>query len=171
MVTAMDQRMEQAFLRWMNASLEDPDLVRDLESIRGNEGEIYDRFYRDLEFGTGGLRGVLGAGSNRMNIYTVRQATQGLADYLLEQYESPTVAIAHDSRIKSDLFARTAAQVLAANGIGVWLYRELMPTPSLSYACLLYTSWENSCSGLPALRSSRRGRGSWRRPASPNRGS
>ena len=130
----MDQRMEQAFLRWMNASLEDPDLVRDLESIRGNEGEIYDRFYRDLEFGTGGLRGVLGAGSNRMNIYTVRQATQGLADYLLEQYESPTVAIAHDSRIKSDLFARTAAQVLAANGIGVWLYRELMPTPSLSYA-------------------------------------
>ena len=130
----MDAKIEKAYLRWRDAALEDPDLTRDLESVKGDEREIYDRFYRDLEFGTGGLRGVLGAGSNRMNIYTVRQATQGLADFLRERYEAPAVAIAHDSRIKSDLFARTAAQVLAANGISVWLYRELMPTPSLSYA-------------------------------------
>ena len=95
---------------------------------------IRDRFYRNLEFGTGGLRGVIGAGTNRMNIYTVRHATQGLANYVNEEYSNPSVAIAYDSRIKSDIFAKNAASVLAANGIKVYIYNELMPTPMLSYA-------------------------------------
>lgn len=93
-----------------------------------------DRFYRDLEFGTGGLRGVIGAGTNRMNIYTVRRATQGFADYLNQEYTNPSVAISYDSRIKSDVFSKAAAEVLAANGIKVHIYSELMPTPCLSWA-------------------------------------
>lgn len=109
-------------------------MTEELASIEGNENEIYERFYRSLEFGTAGLRGVLGAGTNRMNIYTVRQATQGLADYLKEAYDSASVAIAYDSRNNSDVFARETACVLAGNGIQVHLYRELMPTPMLSYA-------------------------------------
>ena len=96
--------------------------------------ELIECFYRDLEFGTGGLRGVIGAGTNRINVYTVGQATQGLADYLNEAFENPSVAIAYDSRIKSDVLAKTAAGVLAANGIKVYIYPELMPTPMLSFA-------------------------------------
>ena len=119
---------------WLKNATKDADLVTELESIKGNNEEISDRFYRSLEFGTGGLRGVIGAGTNRMNIYTVAQATQGLANYLNETFDEPTVAIAYDSRIKSDLFAKTAAGVLAANGIKVYIYDELMPTPMLSYA-------------------------------------
>ncbi len=119
---------------WCEKATGDEDLVKELESVKGNEAEINDRFYRSLEFGTGGLRGVIGAGTNRMNIYTVNQATQGLADYLKENFENPSVAIAHDSRIKSDLFARSAASVLAANGIKVYFYKELVPTPMLSFA-------------------------------------
>ncbi|MCI9576002.1 MAG: phospho-sugar mutase [Clostridiales bacterium] len=120
--------------RWLTQSLEDPDLTEELESIQGNPAEINDRFYRDLEFGTGGLRGVIGAGTNRINIYTVRKATQGLANYLNKQGAGASVAIAYDSRIKSDVFAKAAAEVLAANGIHAHIYRELMPTPALSYA-------------------------------------
>ena len=119
---------------WDAQQLEDPKLREELEEIRGNETEIYDRFYRELEFGTAGLRGVLGVGTNRMNIYTVRKATQGLADYLKEHFTNPTAAIGYDSRINSTLFAQQAACVLAANGITTHLYRELMPTPALSYA-------------------------------------
>ena len=119
---------------WLKNAKNDPDIQKELESIKGNDDEILDRFYRSLEFGTGGLRGVIGAGTNRMNIYTVAQATQGLANFLNDTYEEPSVAIAYDSRIKSDLFAKTAAGVLAANGIRVYIYSELMPTPMLSYA-------------------------------------
>lgn len=120
--------------RWMQTELDDPDLKKELEEIRDQPKEIRDRFYRDLAFGTGGLRGIIGAGTNRMNVYTVRKATQGLACYLKKRSESPSVAIAYDSRIKSDLFARQAAAVLAANGVRACLYPWLSPTPTLSYA-------------------------------------
>ncbi|NLT08190.1 MAG: phospho-sugar mutase [Ruminococcus sp.] len=119
---------------WCKNAKEDPDLLTELESIKGDNDAINDRFYRDLEFGTGGLRGVIGAGSNRMNIYTVRRATQGFADYLNQEYKNPSVAISYDSRIKSDVFSKAAAEVLAANGIKVHIYTELMPTPCLSFA-------------------------------------
>ena len=119
---------------WCEKATADADLLPEHESVKGNEDEILDRFYKNLEFGTAGLRGVIGAGTNRMNIYTVNQATQGLADYLNEDFKNPSVAIAYDSRIKSDVFARSAACVLAANGIEVYLYPELVPTPMLSYA-------------------------------------
>lgn len=119
---------------WLKNAINDPDLTAELESIRGKDDEILDRFYRSLEFGTGGLRGVIGAGTNRMNVYTVAQATQGLADYLNEEFDEPTVAVGYDSRIKSQLFAETAAGVLAANGIRVYIFPELMPTPLVSYA-------------------------------------
>ena len=109
----------QLYTRWLSQQMDDPDLAVELKDIQGNEEEIHDRFYRELEFGTAGLRGVIGAGTNRMNIYTVRRATQGLADYINEKYQSPKIAIAYDSRIKSDLFAREAAAVLAANGLHV----------------------------------------------------
>ncbi len=119
---------------WREKAVLDNDLQEELSSIDGNEEEILDRFYKNLEFGTGGLRGVIGAGTNRMNVYTVAQATQGLADYLNETFDEPTVAIAYDSRIKSDVFAECAAGVLAANGVKVYIYPELMPTPMLSFA-------------------------------------
>lgn len=124
----------ELYTRWLSKEMEDPDLTKELADIRGNEEEIHERFYRDLEFGTAGLRGIIGVGTNRMNIYTVRHATQGLADYINEKYDSPRIAIAYDSRIKSDLFAKEAAAVLAANGIHVYIYNELMPTPMLSFA-------------------------------------
>ena len=119
---------------WLKKTAENEELRRELESIADDSNAIEDRFYRDLEFGTGGLRGVLGAGTNRMNVYTVAKATQGYANYLTAQSDKPSVAIAYDSRIHSDLFARTAARVFAANGIKVHLYPKLMPTPSLSFA-------------------------------------
>lgn len=116
--------------------LDDKDLTAELESVKDKPEEINDRFYRDLEFGTGGLRGVIGAGTNRMNVYTVRKATQGMANYLLEHAGSKpqSVAIAHDSRIKGVAFAQQSAAVLAANGIKAYLYPQLMPTPALSFA-------------------------------------
>ncbi len=120
--------------RWCSRKLDDPDLTAELKAIRGRKDEIRDRFYRDLAFGTGGLRGVLGAGTNRMNIYTVRRATQGLANYLKKHGEKPSVAIAYDSRIKSDLFSKEAASVLAANGVSAHIYPWLSPTPTLSWA-------------------------------------
>ena len=119
---------------WLEQTKNDPDLHEELVSIEGKEDEITDRFYRSLEFGTAGLRGVIGAGTNRMNVYTVNQATQGLASYLLDEFQNPSVAIAYDSRICSDVFARSAAGVLAANGVHVYIYPELVPTPMLSFA-------------------------------------
>ena len=119
---------------WSEQTLEDKDLNEELAAIAGDVDAISDRFYQALEFGTGGLRGVIGAGTNRMNIYTVRQATQGIANYLNADYQSPRVAISYDSRIKSDVFAREAAKVFAANGVKVYLYDRLMPTPCLSFA-------------------------------------
>lgn len=120
--------------RWLDYPLEDLALTNELAGIKGKDDEIFDRFYQDLSFGTAGLRGVIGAGSNRMNIYTVRRATQGMAEYLQERFGGGSVAISYDSRINSDLFAKEAARVLAASGIKAYLYRELMPTPALSFA-------------------------------------
>lgn len=120
--------------RWQNLAVDDPDLQKELADLMPDSVETEDRFYRELAFGTGGLRGVIGAGSNRINIYTVQKATQGLAAYILAAGLPRRVAVAHDSRIKSDLFAREAARVLAANGITAYLYPQLMPTPALSYA-------------------------------------
>lgn len=122
------------YSEWLEKATADPDLKAELESIKGNDDEILDRFYRCLEFGTAGLRGVIGAGTNRMNYYTVCQATQGLSDYLNAKYDKPSIAIGYDSRIKSDYFSKEAAKVLAANGIKVYLFKELEPTPCLSFA-------------------------------------
>lgn len=119
---------------WCKKAAGDPDLIKELESIKGNEEAISDAFYKDLEFGTGGLRGVIGAGTNRMNVYTVGKASQGLAAYVNSVSENGSIAVAYDSRIKSDLFAKTAASIFAANGIKVYIYKELMPTPMLSFA-------------------------------------
>ena len=112
----------------------DPTLAKELAEMDGNDNEILERFYSKLKFGTAGLRGVLGVGTNRMNIYTVNQATQGIAEYLLSEFENPSVAIAYDSRINSELFAKETAGVFAANGVKVYCYKELVPTPMLSYA-------------------------------------
>lgn len=130
----MTTNVKSKWSLWNSRKLKDVDLEKELALISGDEAAITDRFYKDLEFGTGGLRGVIGAGTNRMNIYTVAKATQGYADYLNQNVSAPSVAIAYDSRIKSAEFARVAAQVFAANGIRVHIYRELMPTPALSFA-------------------------------------
>ena len=126
------------YKRWAVAELEDPDLTRELKEIAGDDEQIKDRFAVALKFGTAGLRGVLGAGTNRMNIYVVRQATQGLANWVKTQGGSQSVAISYDSRINSDVFAKTAACVLAANGIHVRIYDALMPVPALSFATRYY---------------------------------
>ena len=120
--------------KWLTNATQDFDLIEELQSIKGNDSEISDRFYRSLEFGTAGLRGIIGAGTNRMNIYTVGAASQGLAEYVNSITPNGKVAIAYDSRIKSDLFAKHAASVFAANGVTVYLYPELAPTPMLSFA-------------------------------------
>ena len=125
---------QQTLDLWLSRAGEDPDLTAELESVRNDADAVTDRFYRDLEFGTGGLRGVIGAGTNRMNIHTIRRATQGLADYINAEGLPRQVAIGHDSRIKGELFSREAARVLAANGITAWLYPRLEPTPALSWA-------------------------------------
>lgn len=122
-----------SYKEWCQNATEDSDLISELESIKDNSEEIHERFYTSLAFGTAGLRGIIGAGTNRMNIYVVRQATQGLANYILQKYGKGSVAISHDSRIKADLFMIEAAKVLAANGIKVYITRELQPTPVLSY--------------------------------------
>ncbi|MBQ1995200.1 MAG: phospho-sugar mutase [Clostridia bacterium] len=126
--------IDKLYALWKEKAVLDKDLIDELNDIEGKENEIEDRFYQSLTFGTAGLRGIIGAGTNRMNVYTVNQATQGLATFLLSEYENPSVAIAYDSRIKSDLFAKSAAGVLAANGIKVYIYKELVPTPMLSFA-------------------------------------
>lgn len=121
------------YKKWCQKACEDKDITSELEEIKDNDNEIYERFYKALEFGTAGLRGIIGAGTNRMNIYVVRQATQGLANYVLSKYSKGSVAISHDSRIKADVFMIEAAKVLAANGIKVYITKELQPTPVLSY--------------------------------------
>ena len=128
----MTEKMQ--YQRWLDFPLEDPALKEELLSIKDQDEEIFDRFYQELAFGTAGLRGVLGAGTNRMNIYTVRKATQGMADYLNEKYPQSSIAISYDSRINSRLFAEETARVMAANGITAYLYDQLMPTPALSFA-------------------------------------
>ena len=126
------------YKRWAAAELEDPALTAELQKIEGQDEEIKDRFAVALKFGTAGLRGVLGAGSNRMNIYVVRQATQGLANWVKTQGGNQLVAVSYDSRINSDVFAKETARVLAANGIKVRIYDALMPVPALSFATRFY---------------------------------
>ena len=130
----MDYRKE--YERWMKQAAMDEDIVEELRSM--DDAKMEDAFYRDLAFGTGGLRGVIGAGTNRINIYTIAKASQGLADYLKKNFEEPSVAIGYDSRIKSDVFAKAAAEVLAANGVKVRIYSALMPVPALSFATRYY---------------------------------
>lgn len=135
MVKSMKETIQKEYLRWKTLA-DDQDVAAELQSMDGNEEQIEDAFYRNLAFGTGGLRGVIGAGTNRMNIYTVAKASQGLADYVNKQFapNKRSIAISYDSRIRSDIFARVAAGVFAANGIQSYIYKELMPTPCLSYA-------------------------------------
>ena len=131
----MDYKKE--YTRWCAlAKGLDTDVEQELAAIRGEEEKIQDAFYRDLAFGTGGLRGVIGAGTNRMNVYTVAKASQGLANYVRKHFAAADrrIAVSRDSRIKSDLFAETAARVFAANGIDVYMYEDIMPTPCLSFA-------------------------------------
>lgn len=126
--------IREEYNRWLENATLDPDLIRELKEIKDDEAAINDAFYTELSFGTAGLRGVIGAGTNRMNIYTVGKATQGLSQYVKSVSDKPSVAIAYDSRIKSEDFARASAEILAANGVKVYIYKELMPTPMLSYA-------------------------------------
>jgi len=146
------QDFNQMLHKWIEKEDLDKELKEELLLLR-DQNEINDRFYKDLEFGTGGLRGILGAGTNRMNIYTVRKVTQGLSDYInkyygenFEKYKGkyPAVAIGYDSRINSKLFATEAARVLAANNIKTYIYSELMPTPALSFAVRYY----KCCAGI-----------------------
>ena len=129
---------QDEYRRWLQADLADCDLHNELRQIEGDEEAIRDRFAVSLQFGTAGLRGTLGAGTNRMNIWVVRQATQGVADWVRTQGGTQTVAISYDSRLKGWTFARDAAGVLAANGIHVRIYDELMPVPALSFATRYY---------------------------------
>lgn len=131
----MTERTREIYKDWLNQNLEDTELTKELEAISQDAKAIEERFYKDLEFGTGGLRGIMGAGSNRMNTYTVSRATQGYCGYLKKKYSGEIhVSIAYDSRLNSEYFAKTASGVFAANGIIVHIYPELMPTPSLSFA-------------------------------------
>lgn len=125
--------IQSRFTLWKEKAVDDPDLISELSGLQ-DEKEIFERFYRDLEFGTGGLRGVIGAGTNRMNIYVIRRATQGLCNYLKGTNLPQSIAIGYDSRIKSDLFAMEAARVIAANGLTAYIYPRLEPTPTLSWA-------------------------------------
>ena len=136
-VRGVDMYLED-YKRWCEADLEDAALRAELEAVAGNDEEIKERFAVALKFGTAGLRGVLGVGSNRMNIYVVRQATQGLANWVKTQGGNQLVAVSYDSRINSDVFAKETAKVLAANGIKVRIYDALMPVPALSFATRYY---------------------------------
>ena len=129
---------QDEYERWLHAELQDVDLKTELQNIEGDDDAIKERFAVALKFGTAGLRGTLGAGTNRMNIWVVRQATQGVADWVKTQDGTQTVAISYDSRLKGWNFARDAAGVLAANGIHVRIYDELMPVPALSFATRYY---------------------------------
>ena len=136
----MDYRQE--YDKWCNDPYFDDQTREELKAIAGDDKEIEDRFYRTLEFGTAGLRGVIGAGTNRMNIYTVRQATQGLANYILAQGgQEKGVAIAHDSRLMADEFTDAAALCLAANGIKTYVFKSLRPVPELSSSNFMQRSF------------------------------
>ena len=132
----MEQRILDKINEWSKFAVEDLDLVNEYQSIKNDEEKLLNAFFKELSFGTGGLRGELGFGTNRMNIYNIRKATQGVVNYLLEEYKGKEikVAISYDSRIKSDVFAREAARVLASSGIHVYIYKQLMPVPLLSFA-------------------------------------
>lgn len=132
----MNDAILNNYQRWTERAIADVDVINELKDIAENEGKIEDAFYKDLAFGTGGLRGGIGAGTNRLNVYTVAKASQGLADYVIKNFapEKRKIAVSFDSRIKSDVFAKVAAGVFAANGIKVAIYSELMPTPCLSFA-------------------------------------
>ncbi len=132
----MDSALKAKYEVWLEKATADPDLKPELEAMAGDEAKIEDAFYKDLEFGTAGLRGVIGAGTNRMNVYIVARASQGLSNYVINHFpqEERKIAISYDSRIKSDVFARIAAEVFAANGIKAYIYKELMPVPCVSYA-------------------------------------
>ena len=126
---------KETYEAWLEGAYFDEATKAELQAIKDNDKEIEDRFYKDLEFGTAGLRGVIGAGTNRMNIYTVRKATQGLANYILKvNAQDKGVAIAFDSRHMSPEFADESALCLAANGIKAYVFESLRPTPELSYA-------------------------------------
>lgn len=129
-------RVSEQYQLWVEKANLDADIINELQIMRNDRAKIEDAFYKDLEFGTGGLRGIIGAGTNRMNVFTVARISQGLACYLKKHFEPNfrKIAVSYDSRIKSKRFARTAAEVLAANGIDVFIYDELMPTPCLSFA-------------------------------------
>ena len=141
----LEPRIAAAYDAWRAQPGLPEDLAAELASIQGDEEAITDRFYRELAFGTGGLRGVIGAGTNRMNVYNIRKATQGLADYLNASGLPKKAAIGYDSRIKSDIFARETACVLAANGITAYLYPRLEPTPALSWAVRYYGCGAGVC--------------------------
>ena len=141
----MEEKVKQQYDRWLSQPGMPADLAEELKSIAGDEDAITDRFYRELEFGTGGLRGVIGAGTNRMNVYNIRKATQGLANYLNASDLPKKVAIGYDSRIKSDVFAKETAAVLAANGIKAYIYPRLEPTPALSWAVRYYGCGAGVC--------------------------
>ena len=131
----MESKILNEYKRWLELAKADVDIVNELQAMTGNEAAIEDAFYRDLEFGTGGLRGVIGAGTNRMNVYVVAKASQGLANYVIKEYgPEASIAIGFDSRIKSDLFAKVAASVFAANDLNVYLWPCLRPVPTLSFA-------------------------------------
>lgn len=133
----MEENIKKIVDRWAENAIDDVDLINEYNSVKYDEEKLFDAFYRDLEFGTGGLRGVIGFGTNRMNVYVIRKATLGLARYLHKEYkdlDKICVAIGYDSRIKSDVFAKEAARVFAENDIHVFLYKQLLPVPTLSYA-------------------------------------
>ena len=132
----MESTLKEKYEIWMEKAVADPDLKPELEAMAGDEAKIEDAFYKDLEFGTAGLRGVIGAGTNRMNVYIVARASQGLSNYVINHFptEKRSIAISYDSRIKSDVFAKIAAEVFAANGIKAYIFKELMPVPCVSYA-------------------------------------
>ena len=124
--------IKKEYDRWVTNATMDADVAVELKTM--DTKKIEDAFYRNLAFGTGGLRGIIGAGTNRMNIYTVAKASQGLADYLKKNFAEPSISIGYDSRIKSDVFAKVAASVFAANGVKVNIWAELMPVPTISFA-------------------------------------
>lgn len=128
----------EKYNQWLQVENLDSEVKAQLEAMKDNDNEIFESFYKELEFGTAGLRGILGAGTNRMNVYTVGKASEGFAKYLKENFENPSIAIAYDSRINSQLFAWVSARIMAENGIKVYIYNELMPTPMLSYAVRYY---------------------------------
>ena len=132
----MDSALLKKYEIWLEKAVADPDLKPELEAMAGDEAKIEDAFYKDLEFGTAGLRGVIGAGTNRMNVYIVARASQGLSNYVINHFppEKRSIAISYDSRIKSDVFAKIAAEVFAANGIKAYIFPQLMPVPCVSYA-------------------------------------